>query len=295
MTVTSPGDWTQTKGPVVNLRVALDGKSASFTPSQDGLYEFRCSSAPEAFEITVGGTEVPPTPEPEVPPTPQPEPQPQEGLLWDSNINGKWNDGNKRTITVKEGNQQPNDKSIFVAASGSPKLVVDGNGVAHLISGSGGVSNLSFKGRSRHGAGGDPENRFGGIGAHISKTEVGFKIEKYHNEHEQGVEKSFSPEIKDYEWHTFDFEYKDVTGGIDQVFKLDGTEKLRSTFKNPPAYYTNKTLYNTLSYFWIRLNNADHGRIYVMANNYNARIKFDFMFEPKENSIAIRNVRLVAV
>ncbi|WP_411753287.1 hypothetical protein [Serratia sp. (in: enterobacteria)] len=289
MTVTSPGDWTQTKGPVVNLRVALDGKSASFTPSENGLYEFRCSSAPEAFEVQVGGTapepQPIPDPDPDVPPTP--EPTPQEGILWDSNINGKWNDGNKREITVKQGSQQPDDKSIFVAASGSPKLVVDGNGVAHLVAGSGGVDNLSLKLRSRHQEGGDCANRFGGHGCAIDSSTVDFKTETCHNEHTGS--KSFNHGVNiGTSWHRVDFTCKDTKVSC----VIDGKKIGEHTVS---ISHGTKEKCDQNSYFWIRLNNSDHGRIYVMAKNYNSKLSLDFMFEPSKNSIALRNVRLVAV
>jgi len=35
--------------------------------------------------------------------------------------------------------------------------------------------------------GGSETNRFGGVGNSIARSNVGMKIEKFHNEHEQGI------------------------------------------------------------------------------------------------------------
>jgi hypothetical protein len=217
------------------------------------------------------------------PPNPPPEPTPT-GILWDSNVHGKWNDGNVRTITVKQGGQTPDDKSIFVAASGSPKLVIDGNGIAHLVAGSGGVDNLSLKLRSRHQEGGDCENRYGGDGCAVNSSEVDFKTETCHNIHTGG--KSFSHGINiGTAWHHIDFSCK----GTESWAVLDGKKF------GPKSIPKADSKLSQNSYFWIRLNNSDHGRIYVMAKNIDSTLSLDFMFEPSKNSIALRNVKLVAV
>lgn len=281
MKVMDSGDWAQTGGPAVNLRVALDGKSASFTPSQNALYQFRCSTATEPFDVQVGETA--PTPEPEPQPQPEPEPTPT-GLLWSSNEHGKWNDGNKRTITVKQGGQTPDDKSIFVAASGSPKLVIDGDGVAHLVAGSGGVDNLSLKLQCRHQEGGECEHRFGGHGCSIDAKEINFKTETCHNIHTNS--KSFTHGINiGTDWHNIEFSC--IKGKVG--CKVD-TKKIGEHSVSTP----NIALLSQNSYFWIRINNSDHGRIYVMAINIDSILSLDFKFEPSTNSIALRNVRLVS-
>jgi hypothetical protein len=113
-----------------------------------------------------------------------PPPPPPPRVLWDSNVDGKWNNGTKRTITTKQNGQHPCDKSIFVAATGRPKLVIDGNGIAHLVGGSGGVDSLSLKLRSRHQAGGKPENRAGGEGVAITNNGFSCQRENYHNDHD---------------------------------------------------------------------------------------------------------------
>jgi hypothetical protein len=232
-----------------------------------------------------------------IPPPPPPNPPPIEppvtptGVLWDSNIHGKWNDGSKRTITVKQGGQTPDDKSIFVAASGSPKLVIDGDGVAHLVGGTGVFDNLSLKLRCRHQEGGDCSNRFGGYGASIDRSSIDMKTETCHNIHTNSASKSHGVSIKNGEWHNVEFECK---GDIPSFkFSVDGSVKMEHSDKNPPAGSDKATL-DKNSYFWIRGNNSDHPRIYVMAKNYNAKLSMDFMFE-NTNSIALRNVRLVAI
>jgi hypothetical protein len=240
--------------------------------------------APRQFDTT-------PSPEPEPPIPPEPTPSP-EGLLWDSNIHGKWNDGNKRTITTKQNGQTPDDKSIFVAASGSPKLVIDGDGVAHLVGGTGVFDNLSLKLRCRHQEGGDCSNRFGGYGASIDRSSIDMKTETCHNIHTNSASKSHGIPIKNGEWHKVEFE---CTGDkpVNFKFSVDGSVKMEHSDKNPPAGSDKVTLEQN-SYFWIRGNNSDHPRIYIMAKNYNAKLSMDFMFE-NTNSIALRNVKLVAV
>src|ERR1043166_1325687 len=54
------------------------------------------------------------------PPTPQ-FPEQVGKLLYDSNINGKWNNGVDRVVKDKEGNIGPNGFGFYCAASGSPQ------------------------------------------------------------------------------------------------------------------------------------------------------------------------------
>lgn len=280
ITATGTKNEFSTNDPNIILRVALDRKSVSFTPTEKKIYTIIVIEDGKQRKVEVDCREIQPTPEP----TPSPQPT---GVLWDSNINGKWNDGNKRTITVKQGGQTPDDKSIFVAASGSPKLVIDGDGIAHLVSGSGGVDNLSLKLRSRHQEGGDCANRFGGHGCSIDSKEINFKTESCHNEHENS--KSFSHGITiGQEWHHIQFTCKDLKVGCSVDGKKIGEHSI--TISNG-----SKEKCDQNSYFWIRLNNADHGRIYVMAKNYNSALDLDFKFEPSTNSIGLKNVRLTAI
>lgn len=276
----------------VMFTVYLDKQTLNFTPSTDGIYTFKVTAdtTSRSVKVTVGSGSTP-TPQPEPTPIPTPQPTPS-GTLWDSNINGKWNDGVKRTLTTKEGTQKPNDKSIFVAASGSPKLVIDGDGIAHLVSGSGGVENLSIRLRSRHQGECDNQSlpadkRFGGHGWSVSSNgEVKFKTEDYHNVHSNA--KSFSSGISiGTSWH----HVKQTCKGNTSTFSLDNKNIGSVSISNKG----DDSLLPKNSYMWLRVNNSDHGRIYIMAINVDSQLDFDFKFEPATNSIAFRNVRLVAI
>jgi len=299
LTAQTAGEWTQTQGPPVNLRVALDEKSMAFTPSDYGTYEFKRGD--ETFTVQVGpvtgdggtgtggGGENPP---------PQP---PTTGLLWDSNRDGKWNDGNKREITTKQGGQTPDDKSIFVAASGSPKLIIDGNGVAHLQAGSGGCDNISLKGLCRHQEGGDGPNRGGGEGFSIAHADWDSKRERFHNEHVSIGSGNLPKKVDDNKWYTARFSWKHEGSGIRLIGEIDyndgnGFQILMNKLdSNPDPWFLDKALNAKNSYFWIRLNNSAHGRIYVMAINWDAQLTVPFMFEPAQNSIALKDVQLAAI
>lgn len=261
-----------------------------------------------------------PEPEPECPPgqhwdadmqhcvpdEPGPEPEPTDAL-WDSNVHGKWNDGNKRTITKKQGGQTTDDKSIFVAASGSPKLVIDGDGVAHLVAGSGGVENLSLKLLCSHQGNGSPlgtdgpsegSKRGGGEGFSIAHTEWDCKREKFHNEHTSLGSENLPKKVEDNKWHSAKFSLKHdgtkivLKGAVDYKDGKGFVQVMSEVDNSAEAWFFTK---EGNKYFWIRLNNADHGRIYIMAYNYDSELTLDFMFEPSKNSIALKNVKLVAI
>jgi len=53
-------------------------------------------------------------------------------LLYDSNIHGQWNNGVARTVEDSEGDQSANGKGLYTAASGNPKLHIQGDGTAIL-------------------------------------------------------------------------------------------------------------------------------------------------------------------
>ena len=229
-------------------------------------------------------------------------------LIWSSNLHGKWDDGQKITITKKQGGQVADDKSIFVAASGSPKLVRDGNGVAHLVSGSGGVANISFKGLCMHqgnisplkaNADGIPcEQRGGGEGWSLEHRGWDSKRESCHNNHNSIGSGSLPKAIEDLRWHIAKFSWKHEGSGIRLIGMLDYLDGqgfrpiMNKLDANPNPWFMQKPINST---FWIRLNNNDHGRIYVMAWNYDAELICPFMFEPAKNSIALKNVELYAI
>ena len=125
---------------------------------------------------------------------------------YDSNTDGKWNNGHPRTVRVMDpdcARTFTGRKGLEMHASGNPQLEIDGQGTAILVCQPGhgrfytdvcnynsiieyeinfmdtNVENSTCQLRSRHQEGGPPENRFGGLSAKISPEEVGLKIEKY--------------------------------------------------------------------------------------------------------------------
>ena len=122
-------------------------------------------------------------------------PPPTGDVLWDSNIHLKT--GQKFTVTDTYGNQEPDGKGVFMAASGSPRLIVDADGTFHLEADAGhgrvyikarnynarmegelmfedsNIRNTTLRLRSRHNMGGSCENRFGGFGVTVERAEPG--------------------------------------------------------------------------------------------------------------------------
>ena len=278
----------------VNFSVSQDQKTVNFTPSVNGEYVFTAtvwdtSGARQSSsgKITVGTVTPPEPPQPPMPPGPLP-----TGTLWDSNVNGKWNDGVKRTLTTKEGGQKPDDKSTFVAASGSPKLVIDGDGVAHLVAGSGGVDNVSIRLRSRHQGECNnqtlsPAQRFGGHGWSVQKDgRVEFKTEDYHNQHSNSH--SFKSGINignPSNWH----HVKQTCKGNKSTLTLDGKFIGEVTVTN----HGDDSLLSKNSYIWLRNNNNDNGRIYIVAINIDSQLELDFKLNGA--SIDLKNVRLTSL
>jgi len=295
----------------VNYTVDLNNTQLNFTPSINGEYTFTVTvtdtveSVSKSIKVTVGTVTPPPTPVcpagqhwdvsqnkcvPDV--QPPPNPPPVTGTLWDSNVNGQWNNGVKRTLTTAEGGQKPDDKSIFCAASGNPKLIIDGDGVAHLQAGSGGVDNLSVRLRSRHqgecnNVSLSPAQRFGGHGWAIDKAgAVDFKTEDYHNVHSNAH--SFNSGITVGEtWHHLHQTCK----GNETTLTVDNKLIGKVTVQN----HGDDSLLPKNSYIWLRLNNSAHGRIYIMAINIDSALDLDFRFEQASSSIGFANVKLVSI
>jgi len=286
--------WTCDKQVVYT--VTIDNKTLNFTPKADGVYNFtvKADTVSKVIKVTVGSTPSPtPTPQPEPTPTPQPTPTPTpSGTLWDSNINGLWNNGTKRTLTTKEGGQKPNDKSIFCAASGSPKLEVNGDGTAKIVSGSGTTDNISIRLRSRHNGELnnvtlDPAKRFGGHGWSVHKDgSVEFKTEDYHNQHSNSH--SFKSGINignPSGWH----HVKQTCKGNKSTLTLDGKFIGEVTVTN----HGDDSLLSKNSYIWLRNNNNDNGRIYIVAINIDSQLELDFKLNGA--SIDLKNVRLTSL
>jgi len=222
------------------------------------------------------------------------------GQLWNSNKDGGWNDGKPRTLTQKQPSTFKNDGSIFVAASGSPVLIIDGDGVAHLKGGTGGVDNLSLKLRSRHQSGGACENRGGGEGFAVDRKAWDSKRETCHNIHDSLGSGSLSQTLKDETWYKIRFTCKDEgTNKIRLIGELDYGSGFKKEMdlvdSRAEAWFFDKALILGESWFWIRINNSDHPRIYVCKPNYDSILELDFKFEPSKSSVGLRDVTLSSV
>jgi hypothetical protein len=243
---------------------------------------------------------------PEQTPGPTPEPQPIPGnVIWDSNVEGKWNDGNARTVDDKEGDVGPNGKGLYTAASGNPKLEIKGNGEADLVCEPGhgriyicatnfnaalelefniqseAVDNLSLKLRSRHqekeAGGGKGPDTFGGFGNAISLDDVDFKTESWHNKHENSISKGLKKKLEAGKWYKTCYTCKNSEDNKTVEFKSEidygqGYETvLTGKHNSPKPFMMDKAKFDQQSYFWIRMNNEANG------------------------TVSLRNVRLIAL
>jgi hypothetical protein len=224
----------------------------------------------------------PPTPIPIPPPTPT------GNVIYDSNVDGKWNNGVARVVKDEDGDVKANGKGIFTAASGSPEVRIDGKGVATLVTKPGfgrfylcvnnfnaqldfdfniqsaSVDNMSIKGRSRHQAGGACENRFGGLGNATSLLDTDFKIEVCHNVHEQGYDKTLPTKLIGGNWYTKRYIYQNTSDnkGIhmeDWIDFKDGKGLIKvfeRTETKPKPHYMDKATFMKESWIWFRLNGS---------------------------------------
>ena len=216
-----------------------------------------------------------------------PEPPIVEGkILWDSNTNGKWNDGKKRIVVKSEGDIKPNGKGLWMAASGKPKLEIIGDGSSNLICEPGHgrfyvaacnfnskltfefalskeTDNLSLKLRSRHQQGGACEERFGGYGCSISIDEVGCKREDCHNVHSNSKSKDLPERLKTDTWYkgAFSVFNSEDNKKVNYFTELDFNNGkglipvLSHSDPSPKAYMIDKASFDKVSYFWMRQNN----------------------------------------
>jgi hypothetical protein len=177
-------------------------------------------------------------------------------------------------------------KGIFTAASGSPKVEIDGKGTATLITQPGygrfylcvnnfnaqldfdfmikskNVKNMSIKARCRHQSGGSADNRFGGLGNATSLDETDFKIELYHNVHDKGYNQKLSPKLELNKWYHKRYIYHntDDNKGIKMEDWLggEGGKDLKKVFERtetkPIAAAMNKAKFMEESWCWFRLN-----------------------------------------
>ena len=215
-------------------------------------------------------------------------------VLWDSNINGKWNDGNKRVVVKSEGDIKPNGKGLWMAASGKPKLEILGDGSSNLVCEPGHgrfyvaatnfnsqlqlefalskeTDNLSLKLRSRHQEGGDCEHRFGGYGCSISLDEVGMKREDCHNIHSNSKSKALPQRLKTDTWYgaKFSVQNADDNKTVKYLCEIDFKDDkgyvpvLAHSDPKPKPYMIDKASFDKASYFWVRQNNEEKGVIRV--------------------------------
>ena len=282
-------DWFQNSGPMVSItQDEIDRSNFSFTtppvPTGQTNYQLEFmiraiddqgARAEDIVRVTVSkdGTQPPPDP---------------VTLIYDSNRDGHWNNGVKRTITDFEGDISPCGKGLETAASGDPKFEVQGDGEAWLVCKEGhgrgytkacnfnsslemdfnidssSVDNLSLKLRSRHQEGGACSNRFGGFGTAISLNDVDLKTESCHNNHENSITRSLSRKLALKTWYKVKYECKNTPDNQDVQFTTwidynDGNgwfKVIDGKHTSPQNYYVDKVSFDTSSYFWIRLNGA---------------------------------------
>jgi len=232
------------------------------------------------------------TPDAINPPIP-PEPPVDENLIYDSNRDGKWNNGKARDVEDEDGDVSPNCKGLYMAASGDPVLHIDGKGEAILECDPGhgrfyvmvnhynavlekefkimdsSVDNVSDKLRSNHQEGGDCEDRFGGFGGSISLSDCGCKIEMCHNEHGDSEEVDLPKKLEVGKWYKDRFQIRDSEDGKSVLatrwidygdgngFKTVLTHKMTQI----EPYMMDRARYEKKSYFWLRMNNEKKGRI----------------------------------
>lgn len=224
----------------------------------------------------------------EVPPEP-PDVNPA-GVIYDSNLQGQWNNGKARIVKKggHDGDIKANGMGIFTAASGDPQVSIDGKGTAILTTKPGygrfylcvcnfnaqldfdfnimdsSVDNMSIKGRSRHQSGGACENRFGGLGNATDLIETDFKIESCHNVHDKGFTKKLPTKLKVGEWYSKRYIYHNTDDGKgikmeDWIDFKDGkglVKVFERTETSPKPHYMKKDLFDKESWLWFRNNGS---------------------------------------
>lgn len=217
-------------------------------------------------------------------------------LVYDSNTDGKWNNGQKRLVKTTDGNIAPNGKGLATAASGDPSLDITGNEVSYLESSRWGriyifaihynfklegffmfetdhgeADNISIKLRSRHGNNNHPQggsNQFGGLGfAFHPSGQVEIKAEITHGGSSFDFGNLNGPALKVGEWHKYTISGFDEGGGITVTVAIDDQNIGSKKWANPHATAKDKTAFAADSYFWIRLNCHDGKRARAGVKN----------------------------
>jgi hypothetical protein len=226
----------------------------------------------------------PPPPTTPIPPSP-----PANGtVLWDSNVNGKWNNGRKRTMTSAH-EFDPDSKNVEVAAGSSRKFEVFGDGMAKITGDRARIyvhvnnynaqmeisyipnpsldNTLSLRLRSRHNEPDPPENRFGGYGVAVSLDEGKPGREEYHNEHTSFPDFKLPYKMQYGKMYTLRYSVHDTADGkqvemwleIDYENNGNFIEVGRWKDPKPLPYMLDKELYLKKSYVWVRVNSQHTG------------------------------------
>lgn len=220
--------------------------------------------------------------------------EPGGDVLWDSNVHLKVTQETRVTDTF--GSQEINGKGVFMAASGSPRLIIRPNGEFDLEAGSGhgrvyiqcqnyncyyegevrfndnAIRNTTWRLRSRHGEGGDCPNRFGGFGATCEMEEqlAEYATESCHNNHENTIKKALAKKMVVGEWLKFRFYVCDSADRKSVRFKteydyndgLGWRTVLTGSHNSPQDYYMAEDDFLVKrSYTWLRINNESTGKV----------------------------------
>jgi hypothetical protein len=221
--------------------------------------------------------------------TPPPPSSPANGtVLWDSNVNGKWNNGRKRTITGAN-EFDPDCKDVEVAAGSSRKFEVFGDGTAKITGDRARIyvhvknynaqmeisfipnpsldNTLSLRLRSRHNEPDPHENRFGGYGVAISLDEAKPGREEYHNKHTSFPDFKLPHKMQYGKMYTLRYSVHDTADGkqVEMWLEIDYDnngnfiEVGRWKDPKPLPYMLDKALYLKKSYVWVRVNGQHTG------------------------------------
>lgn len=276
--------FTQTAGPSVALQI-IDAVKRQFTaPVGSFQLAFQLVAQKGTFQaiaqVSIQVSSGPPPPPTEV--------------LWDSNVHLKT--GQKYTINSTHGSQDINGKGVFMAASGSPRLIVEANGEFALEADSGhgrvyiqaqnynarlegevkfndnNIRNTTWRLRSRHNEGGDCSNRFGGFGATCERADqlAEYATESCHNNHENTIKKPLAKNIEVGKWLKFKYSVCNSPDNSRVLFKTeydynDGqgwVTVLSGSHDSPQDYYMAENDFLVKrSYAWLRINNESTGSV----------------------------------
>jgi hypothetical protein len=230
---------------------------------------------------------------------------PPTGAKYDSNIQGKWNNGVARFVTDEEGDVKADGFGFTVNASGKGGFRIDGKGQGNLEPAESGhrriyvcccnynarlegefiflndkPRNFSIKTRNRHqyadmvdsDAPNAKKQGVLGLDFSIEDQTVGHKVEVVHGTNTGSVEKDLPKDLEVGKWYKYKYTYKDKSSTeIDIKAELDygdgqGFRTVLTHVAKPPSQFFNKQDFDTWSQFWLRLN--DEGKI----GNRNVRL-----------------------